>query len=307
MVIRHAAIGDLFAMRPFLVEARKFFPNAKITLNLIRTYSYGAPTELVDEVHIIENKDRKLTLWERIKEAKKIPPQDIVFDFTDSALSNILTLFTKAKLKIGYPYRIHRRLFYNMTVHRSDFIFETENMIHMLNMLGAKHSVPLFDYGFNMQKSIREKPYIIYFAGASAKWKCWEENKVIALILEMAQKYPHYSHIILEGIKDDEKFEEIYQATKHLDNVEKKQAMPLDETMNYLNNASIVVCNDTGIRNMAMAVHTSTVGIFNVTGPYRYWPRNGLHEIVFNPNFTSPSVADVSLAVCKLIEKSYVK
>lgn len=304
MIIRHAAIGDLFAMRPFLVEARKFFPNAKITLNILRTYSYGVPYDLIDDLLIIENKDKKLTLWERIKEARKIPAQDIVFDFTDSALTNILTLFTKSKLKIGYPYRIHRRLFYNMTVHRSDFVLETESMIHMLNFLGAKHSVPFFDYGFNMQKSIQDKPYIIYFAGASTKDKCWEEDKFSGLIIEMTMQYTNYHHVILEGIKDDEKFENIYNTTKHMPNVVKQKAMPLNETMDYLNNASIVVCNDTGIRNMAIAVNTPTVGIFNVTGPYRYWPRNGIHEIVFNPNFTSPSINDARNCCEKILKRT---
>ncbi|MBD3797958.1 MAG: lipopolysaccharide heptosyltransferase family protein, partial [Campylobacterales bacterium] len=33
-VIRHAAIGDFVVTRPFLIELRKFFPNAKITLSV---------------------------------------------------------------------------------------------------------------------------------------------------------------------------------------------------------------------------------------------------------------------------------
>lgn len=42
-VIRHAALGDQVIVRPFLVEARKFFPNAEITLVTVSNYLYGTP------------------------------------------------------------------------------------------------------------------------------------------------------------------------------------------------------------------------------------------------------------------------
>ena len=37
-VIRHAALGDMVLTRSFLVEARKAFPNASITLCLVSHY-----------------------------------------------------------------------------------------------------------------------------------------------------------------------------------------------------------------------------------------------------------------------------
>ena len=45
-VIRHAALGDQVITRPFLVEARKFFPNAEITLVAVSNYQYGMPSDL---------------------------------------------------------------------------------------------------------------------------------------------------------------------------------------------------------------------------------------------------------------------
>ena len=39
VVIRHAALGDMVLTRPFLVELRNFFPNAKIVLSIVSNYS----------------------------------------------------------------------------------------------------------------------------------------------------------------------------------------------------------------------------------------------------------------------------
>jgi ADP-heptose:LPS heptosyltransferase len=92
-VIRHAAIGDFMNIRPFLIEMRKFFPNAKITLSVVRHYMYGMPEDLVDAIHIMSryrDDGTKTSLFERIKEAKELPSQDIIFDLTDSTLSLLL-------------------------------------------------------------------------------------------------------------------------------------------------------------------------------------------------------------------------
>ena len=69
-VIRHAALGDIVLLRPFLFELRRFFPNASITLSLVSNYVYGAPEELVDRVHIIHGSDQRDV--PRLKQIKKI-------------------------------------------------------------------------------------------------------------------------------------------------------------------------------------------------------------------------------------------
>ena len=58
-VIRHAAVGDMVIIRPFLVELRRFFPNARITLSLSTNYQRAAPVDLVDEVHTQYGNDRR--------------------------------------------------------------------------------------------------------------------------------------------------------------------------------------------------------------------------------------------------------
>lgn len=311
-VIRHAAIGDFMNIRPFLINAKEFFPNAYITLSALRSSTYGIPYDLIDDLHVMDkdcpsNQTKKTSLFTRIKQAKELPPQDIIFDLTDSSLTLLLTIFAKAKLKIGYPYRWIRRIFYDIATLRSDFVIEAESVQHMLNILGSKELSPL-QYGFeNIYPKKNMQKRIIYFAGASMKNKCWEYEKFAELIDKLSNDYKEYQHVILQGIKDDEKFLDIYTPLQNKQNILLQTPMNLDDAMNFMANSSCVIANDTGVRNMAIAVETPTVGIFFATGAFRYWPRDGKHECVFNLEYSSPSVEDVYKATKNLKAKIYGK
>ena len=152
-VIRHAAIGDFMNIRPFLIEIKNFFPNVKLTLSVNKSAMYGLPEDLIDELHIMDkddpnDKSKKTGLFYRIKQAKQLPPQDIIFDLTDSSMTLLLIIFSKAKLKIGYSYRAFRRWFYDISTLRSDFVIEAHSVLHMLNILGSHITNPK-DYGYS--------------------------------------------------------------------------------------------------------------------------------------------------------------
>ena len=308
-VIRHAAIGDFMNIRPFLIELRKFFPNAKITLSVIKHYMYGIPEDLIDEVHVMsryKEDGSKTGLFTRIKEAKQLPPQDMIFDLTDSTITLLLVFLAKAKLKIGYPYRAIRRAFFDVATLRSDFVVEAVSVEHMLNILGAKTQYPL-QYGYEKQYPKHDKKRVVYFAGASVENKCWEREKFQKLIQKMAKQYPDYEHIILQGIGENEKFYDIYEPVSHLENVKLQQKMSIEKVMQFLSDSRLLVSNDTGIRNMGIALEIATVGIFFQIPPFRYWPREEKHDCVFTIEYVSPSVDAVFCSANSMIEKLYEK
>jgi len=311
-VIRHAAIGDLVATRPFLIELKKYFPNAKITLSVIRSYMYGIPDDLIDAVHIIdkldlENKKKKTSVFQRIKQIKELPKQDIIFDLTDSSLSFLIMQIAQPKLKVGYPYRWIRRMFYDITILRSDFTFETMSMLHQLNILGANTKHYPLEYKLSDKTCNKNEPYIIYFAGASIEARCWGDNNFIELITLMLNKYPNHKHVVLKGIKEDEGFNEIYELFKDNPSVIHQDALPLDKIYDYLAEASLVIVGDTGLRNMALGVHVPTIGLIFAFGvsPLRYLPQVESHEVVYNLDFTKPSAEKVFDSTVKLMEKVY--
>ena len=311
-VIRHAAIGDFVVMRPFLIELRKFFPNAKITLSVVKHYMYGLPDDLIDEVHVMsryQEDGTKTGIFQRISEAKNLPEQDIIFDLTDSALTHLLLFFSKTQLKVGFPYRNFMRLFYDVCTLRSDFVLETQSMMHQLNILGANTQHYPLNYQLTTVSRNVTEPYIVYFAGASVPERCWKKTKFIKLIEKTIEKYPEYQHVILKGIKEDEQFNEIYEPFKNNTQVMHQKPLPLEKIYDYLGESSLVVAGDTGIRNMAIASNAPTLGLMWVPhiSPLRYLPKVEKHQVVFNTEFTQPSVREVYNAFQSLMGKLYEK
>jgi len=308
-VIRHAAIGDFMNIRPFLIELRKFFPNAKITLSVVRHYMYGIPEDLVDNIHVTtryKENGKKTGLLQRIKEVKSLPSQDLIFDLTDSTLSLLIITFSKAKLKIGYPYRALRRAFFDIATLRSDFVVEAQSVMHMINILGAKTRFPLV-YGNERKYPKENLTQIIYFAGASVESKCWEKDKFRQLIEKMSDSFSEYKHIILQGIGKNEQFLEIYEPLAKRKNVMLQETLPIEDAMKLIAKSRCLISNDTGVRNMGIALETPTIGIFFQIPPFRYWPREEKHDCVFNIEYTSPDVEDVYNASKNMIEKLYEK
>jgi len=301
-VIRHAAVGDMVLTRPFLIELRRFFPNAEITLSLVSNYTRGAPLDLVDHVHVVYGNDRRdVALKEQIARAKELGEQDLLFDLAATSRSFWLCKLSKAKLKLGFPYHaIQRPLFYDITIPRSDLRFEAENMLELLNVLGHAHEYPpRFD--MPVTPAQRGKPYVIYFPSASTTEKCWPHDCFAGLVSRMAEQYPEHEHVVLQGIAEWEKIDDIMAAQQGKANVTGLELDDFDATVALIKGASLLVGNCTGIRNIAIACETPTVGIFFVTPVFRYWPRYGGHEAAFKPDASVPDVEHVFALTCKVL------
>lgn len=295
-VIRHGALGDMILTRAFLLEARKTFPSAKITLSIVSNYTRGTPSDLVDRVHVVHGSDqRKTPLRERIKRIRELGYHDIIFDLASSNRSVMTCLFNQAKLKIGFPYRaLQARLFYDIATCRSDLNFEVNDMINMLHVFGAKTRYPHI-YQMPGETVVRTRPYVIYFAGASTPAKCWPADYFTALIRNLASSFPQHEHLVLEGIQAWEKADAILGPVSNLDNTGAINANTIEDTTALLKGAALVVSNDTGIRHIAIACGTPTVGIF-FADPFRYWPRYPIHDVVLPDPAWPPTVESVKAA-----------
>ncbi|VAX13085.1 hypothetical protein MNBD_GAMMA24-2428 [hydrothermal vent metagenome] len=303
-VIRHAAFGDMVLTRAFLLELRKHFPSAKITLSIVSNYNFCVPEDLVDRVHIAHGSDRRdISLRKQIRQLRALGYHDLIFDLASTSRSAWLCLLNPAKLKLGFPYRhLQRVLLYDAAVLRSDLKFELETMLEMLNLIGLKTDwPPHFDLPGEAMK--RERPYLVYFTSASTRGKCWSADRFSALIAELADEYAEHEHIVLEGVADWESIDDVMALLKNRKNITAMKAGSLEDSIALFKGALLLVSNDTGTRNLAIATETPTVGIFFSTVPYRYWPRYGCHDVVFNPDGSQPEVDAVYQAVHNRMQK----
>ena len=68
--------------------------------------------------------------------------------------------------------------------------------------------------------------------------------------------------------------------------------------------AKLLVSNDTGIRHIGIVCNTPTLGLFFSTEVFRYWPRFGNHEAIFNGDGSIPDVDTVFAAAKRILDKN---
>lgn len=289
-VIKHGALGDLLLTRPMLVTLKKAFPDAQLTLSVVSNYMQGLPEDLVDRVHVAKGNERKYPLREIIQSYRELGEQDILFDISATTRSFWITKLTKTILKIGFQHRSIHRFLYDVAIPRAHYRFEAETFLEQVNVIGLSYDWPL-DFATKKPPSPIEKPYIVYFPTASVRYKCWPASSFAELIQLSCQKFPEYQHILLSGVADWEKdvANEISTSVGARENFLIRDG---DETMPALiANASILVSNDTGIRNLAIVAGTATVGIFpRLFTVFGYRPYFGNHELVYSLCDDIPSV-----------------
>ncbi len=301
-VIKHGALGDMVLTRPMLLALREALPQARLTLSVVSHYQAGIPADLVDNIHVAQGNDRAASQGEIFRSFRALGPQDILLDITASSRSFWITHLNRAQLKIGYRHRGIERLLYDVAIPRAEYRFEAETFLEQAHILGCNYAWPL-RYGQTIAPLARPRPYIIYFPTASADYKCWPGERYAQLIEMMSQRWPAHDHILLAGLApwEQERCRTIAARLPARDNISQLQGDK--DTPRLLAGATLVITNDTGIRNLSIALERPTVGVFFYAQyrglpncgaqPFGYFPRNQEHAIAFRPDGGIPEVAEV--------------
>lgn len=296
-VIKHAALGDLVLTRPFLREARRHFPGARLVLGLASNYRRGAPTDLADAVHVVE---RGLPWRRALRNYRELGRHDIIFDLTATARSRWLVLLNRPGLAVGLAgSRLDERL-YDVVVPRTGFKYEAESFLDLLQAVGLPVDWPP---DFAIAPPPRPQPgrFVLYFVTASSPGKSWPVERFDALARELAAAAPGLDHVMMAGLADWEREVAARLGTGLAGTPRVRIAAPDEDLAAWCANAELVVSNDTGARNLAIAAGTPTVGLFFDTPPFRYLPRFGRHEAVFAPGRALPEVGAVRDAALRLL------
>lgn len=303
-VIRHAALGDMVLVRPFLSEVKRYFPNAEIVLSVVSNYMDGIPHDLVDSVHVTPgNHVKGMSVLSRIKAAREIGSVEILFDLADTTRSRYICFFASAKVRIGMSYNPYlSRLLHDAAVWRSDYVFEADNMLHTLMLVGAKPLDPMsFCWCAPRDGPISPEARILYFPFASTSQKMWPIENWVELIERSCRLWPQHEHVVLSGSQAWERAAGVLDSRfkARPSNLVFEEPCSLDQLTKIIQRSSLLISNDTGVRNLAIALGTSTVGIFFSTVPYRYWPRGGAHLAIFRSDGSVPSADDAIELISK--------
>lgn len=294
-VIKHGALGDMVLTRPMLVTLREQFPNAHLTLSVVSNYMRGIPEDLVDRVHVALGNERAYTLSDTLRSYQELGPQDLLFDISATTRSFTIARLTDARLKIGYMHSGLHRFIYDVAIPRAEYRFEAETFLEQLHVLGIDFAWPL-DFRPTTEIMRRGQPYLVFFPTASAPDKCWPAERFAELIAQSRTTHPQFEHVLLCGVAEWEKG--VAARIVELAGGDKLSVIQGGEVTNsLLAGASLLVANDTGIRNLAISLNVPTIGIFPYGSPFGYLPRFARHRVVYHADGSIVDVAEVRQAM----------
>ena len=139
LVIRLRRIGDVIMTTPAVSALRKAFPDAFISYVVEEPYRElveGNPD--INEVIVLEKNQSLRDFLGLIRKIRK-ENYDVVLDFHSGPRSSLITLFSKAKLKLGYKIK-YRNFIYHIKLSRkpeTGYFHSVENHINFVKALGV--------------------------------------------------------------------------------------------------------------------------------------------------------------------------
>lgn len=301
LIIKLRGIGDVVLSTVVLNNLRKDFPIAQIDY-LVEAPSMPGLSGLkdVNEVLIFERKNfwKKVSLIGRIRKTR----YDLVFDFFTNPSTAIITFLSRAKYRVGFPYR-GRTYAYNIFGPAERGKYHAARLhLETLKLLGLTYSEKELHYFINVSSlSFAEKYFNSVFSdkdfviglcptGGWASKKCDPEK--FAEIADAVKSKYNSRILILWGYSDEKDARKIQQLMK-----QKSVLAPLtsiQELAALISKCSVLIANDSGPMHISTAVGTPVLSLHGPTNPLMQGPFGERHEWI--------QLSELDCINCNLLE-----
>jgi lipopolysaccharide heptosyltransferase II len=300
LIIKLRGIGDVVLSTVILDNLKADFPNSSI--DYLTDFPSKSALEGLPQINKVLIFPRDNT-WERIKLIRIIRKEnyDLVFDFFSNPSTALITFFSKAKYRIGFPYR-GRKYAYNLfgPEERSKYHAAELHLITLEMSLLTHDSQNLYFYISESDKLFADnfllkndlKNSFVVGISPSGGWqskKC-EPEKFAEIGNEIIKRYGA-KIIILWGKSDKDDAEKIHQLIPG-----SIYAPPtsINEMASLINRCKFLIANDSGPMHISTAVGTPVLSIHGPTDPKLQGPYGDKHEWINN--------AELDCIVCNLLE-----
>jgi ADP-heptose:LPS heptosyltransferase len=305
LIIRPRAIGDVILTTPFIRTLKKSIPEAQIDYLLepfVAPVLYGNP--YINKILVFKRRSIKKELpvvaKMRSDELKDINSNvlifqnnfdmflyflknryDIVFDLWGNLRTIIISLFSGAKYRAGFIYKL-RKFFYNIPVVPD--VVPKYNVYYYLDLLKPfdikedncqteiYYSKQDEQYILDFISRIKSKKSKIIGINPMGSWitKRWPEDKFIELISELLKKILDIQIILIWGPGEYETVSKIKSYFQENEQVLIVPETNINQLAALIKNIDILITNDGAPKHIAVATGTKTVTIYGPTN-YKSW------------------------------------
>jgi len=285
LLIRLRRIGDVILTTPAISALRQGFPTASISYIIERPYRElveGNPN--LDKVIVLEKKQGLKDFFKLTRTIRK-ENYDVVLDFHGGPRASLITLFSRAKLKVGYRIKF-KNFIYNIRLPRSPkegYFHSVENHINLVKALGVdvKSLPPLYLPQARNTESEKVKKFIdenslggskiiTIHISAGNEFRNWGVDNLVQLTNLLAQR-PDVK-IVLLGTSEDQKAEEEILKKSTASILSLVGRLNLREVKEFISHSSLFVGPDSGPMHIAASTSTPIVALFGPTLPAHFAP-----------------------------------
>ena len=238
----------------------------------------------LDNVIVIPKKQSTKDFYDLIIRVRR-ERFDVLIDFHGGPRASWLTLFSKAKLKIGYKIK-NKGFLYNIKTPRSlekGQIHSVENHVNLVKAIGINvDSIPPLLVPdateeektkireFIQENELKDSKTIILHIGAGNRFRDWGTNNIAALT-DLFSQTPEVKIVLIGAGEDKDRAKEIMNKSKSkvLSLVGKPGLRELKELISH---ASLFVGPDSGPMHIAASTDTPLVVYFGPTLPAHFSP-----------------------------------
>ena len=278
LLIRLRRIGDVIMTTPVVSALREGFPDAFISYIVEKPYRElveGNPG--LDKIFVLEKKQSLRDFFKLIRLIRK-EKYDVVLDFHGGPRASLITLFSKAKLKVGYRIK-YRNFIYHIKLSRSPkkgHFHSVENHLNFVKALGINIEFPPPLSLPQAQKTEAEKvrqfleenklegnKIIIIHISAGNEFRDWGVDNFVKLTHLLGKQSE--VKIILIGASEDKIAEEEILKKSAAPLLSQVGRLNLREVKKLISQSSLFVGPDSGPMHIAASTSTPIVALFGPT------------------------------------------
>lgn len=315
VVCKFKGLGSIIQSTPLLLALRSKYPNAKIVF--VSSSSNKALLDKIDVLdecyYINDHSFFKLVFsvfktWWRIL---KLRPQVYIDLEIYSNFSTVFTALSLANNRFGYYLRGSE---YRLGIYTHMMFFNVQTPISKIYLQFAAlfgidtANIPLIDLGESVSSNLDTQlpvdanlPYILINPNASdlRVERRWPAQSFILLIRHIADQYPNQP-IYLIGSKAEATYTNQIASSLNLENVRSLAGeTSMDQLLMMIQNATLMISNDTGPMHMAFSCKTPIICLFGPCAPDHYSLQSSKIKTIYKKVYCSPCVHEFSHPPCK--------
>ncbi|MBC8487169.1 MAG: glycosyltransferase family 9 protein [Bacteroidetes bacterium] len=271
LIIQTASIGDVILATPVIEKLHHHFPEAKIDFLLKKgNESLFESHPFIHQVMIWDkSSDKYKNFWGLINYIRD-KKYDCVINVQRFASSGLMTVYSGAKLKIGFNKNPFSFLFNKRVKHtiRKGNRHETERNLDLVRIIADDTAFPvkLYPSQHDYAKMSQYKTVKYICISPASLWftKQYPKEKWIEFINEIDKELRIY---FLGSKNDYEICEEIIKISRHINSLNLSGKLSFLESAALMKDAKMNYMNDSAPMHLASAVNAHVTAIFCSTVP----------------------------------------